>query len=141
MSDYMRSLSKLLERDDVRYWPTHGPCIDDPKPYVRAFIAHRREREEQILACLRDGVGRIPDMVPRMYVGLAPGLAGAAGRSVFAAMLRLVESGRGGDGRGAGGGIALPASRAANPAEPRRIFLYWILKRHPRDESLKEKIP
>ena len=94
MGDYLRSLERLLERDDARYWPTHGPSIDDPKPYVRAFIAHRREREEQILACLRDGVGRIPDMVPRMYVGLAPGLVPAAERSVFAAMLRLVESGR-----------------------------------------------
>ena len=61
---------------------------------IRAFIAHRRGREEQILACLRDGVGRIADMVPRMYVGLAPGLIPAAGRSVFAAVLHLVESGR-----------------------------------------------
>jgi len=94
MGDYLRSLSRLLDRDEVRYWPTHGPSIDNPKPYVRAFIAHRREREEQILACLRDGVGRIPDMVPRMYVGLAPGLFPAAGRSVFAAILRLLESGQ-----------------------------------------------
>ena len=112
MSDYLRSLSRLLERDDVRYWPTHGPCIDDPKPYVRAFIAHRREREEQILACLRDGVGRIADMVPRMYAGLAPGLVPAAGRSVFAAMLRLVESGQVvTDGEPAGGSVyRLPES-------------------------------
>ena len=94
MGDYLRSLARLLERGDVRYWPTHGPCIDDPKPYVRAFIAHRREREEQILACLRDGVGRIADMAPRMYAGLAPGLLPAARRSVFAAVLGLVESGR-----------------------------------------------
>jgi len=94
MGDYLRSLSRLLDRDEVRYWPTHGPSIDDPKPFVRAFIAHRREREEQILACLRDGVGRIPDMVPRMYAGLAPGLFPAAGRSVFAAILRLLESGQ-----------------------------------------------
>ena len=94
MGDYLRSLEGLLDRDDARYWPTHGPSIDDPKPCVRAFIAHRREREEQILACLRDGVGSIPDMVPRMYVGLAPALIPAAGRSVFAAVLHLVETGQ-----------------------------------------------
>ena len=94
MGDYLGSLARLLDRDDVRYWPTHGPCIEDPKPYVRAFIAHRREREEQILACLRAGVGRIADMVPRMYTGLAPGLVPAAGRSVFAAVLHLAETGR-----------------------------------------------
>ena len=94
MGDYLGSLARLLDRDDVRYWPTHGPCIEDPKPYVRAFIAHRREREEQILACLRGGVGRIADMVPRMYAGLAPALVPAAGRSVFAAVLHLAETGR-----------------------------------------------
>ena len=94
MSDYLRSLSRLLERDEVRYWPTHGPASTTRSPTCRRSLPHRREREEQILACLRDGVGRIPDMVPRMYVGLAPGLVPAAGRSVFAAMLRLVESGQ-----------------------------------------------
>ena len=36
------------------------------------------------------GAGWVPDMVLRMYVGLVP----AAGRSVSAAMIRLVESGR-----------------------------------------------
>ena len=94
MGDYLRSLERLLGRDDARYWPTHGPCIDDPKPYVRAFIAHRREREAQILECLRAGAGRIEDMVPRMYAGLAPALIPAAGRSVFAAMVHLVETGQ-----------------------------------------------
>ncbi len=94
MGDYLRSLELLLGRDDARYWPTHGPSIEDPKPFVRAFIAHRREREEQILACLRDGVGRIEDMVPRMYAGLAPALLPAAARSVFAAVRYLAETGR-----------------------------------------------
>lgn len=94
MREYLASLEKLLDRGDVRYWPTHGPCIDDPLVHVRAFIAHRREREAQILACLGEGAQRIADMVPRMYVGLAPGLMPAAARSVFAAIIALVEEGR-----------------------------------------------
>ena len=84
MGDYMSSLQLLLERDDERYWPTHGPCIDDPKPFVQAFIEHRREREEQILQCLKDGITTIQAMVPIMYRELPKNLYPAAARSVFA---------------------------------------------------------
>lgn len=94
MADYMDSLRLLLDRDDDGYWPTHGPKITDPKAHVRAFIAHREEREAQILKCLGDGVGIITDMVPLMYVGLVPQLKPAAARSVFAAVSYLVETGR-----------------------------------------------
>ncbi|MDE0350665.1 MAG: MBL fold metallo-hydrolase, partial [Gammaproteobacteria bacterium] len=86
-------LELLLERDDARYWPTHGPAITAPKPHVGAFIAHRVEREEQIKACLADGVPRIREMVPTMYADLPEFMYPAAARSVFAAMVYLVERG------------------------------------------------
>ncbi len=91
MSDYLASLDKLLHRDDQVYWPTHGPCIQDPKPFVRAFQAHRRERHEQILACLAEGVQRITDMVPLMYRELPEFMYPAAARSVLASMEYLVQ--------------------------------------------------
>lgn len=94
MTAYMESLRLLLGRDDTSYWPTHGPRIDHPKAHVKAFISHREERESQIMACLKDGVFSIEEMVPRMYVGLNPALTPAAGRSVFAAIVRLVDSGQ-----------------------------------------------
>ncbi|MFT5390987.1 MAG: glyoxylase-like metal-dependent hydrolase (beta-lactamase superfamily II) [Gammaproteobacteria bacterium] len=94
MNAYMASLRLLLDRDDVAYWPTHGPRIDDPKAHVRAFIAHRQERERQILECLGAGVHRIADMVPKMYIGLDPKLIPAAGRSVYAAMMFMVDNGQ-----------------------------------------------
>ncbi len=93
MRSYMASLELLLERDDALYWPTHGPAITAPKPHVEAFIAHRVEREEQIKACLREGVGRIREMVPSMYAELPEFMYPAAARSVFAAMVYLVERG------------------------------------------------
>ena len=55
MAAYMRSLEKLLKRDDALYWPTHGPSIIAPKPHVEAFIAHRRERSAAILQALAAG--------------------------------------------------------------------------------------
>jgi glyoxylase-like metal-dependent hydrolase (beta-lactamase superfamily II) len=90
MAAYMASLEKLLHRDDGVYWPTHGPAITDPKTHVRAFIAHRREREAGIIACLEEGVGRVDAMVERLYLGLNPNLRRAAGRSVLAHLIDLI---------------------------------------------------
>ena len=94
MGEYMRSLERLLVRDDVYYWPTHGPVIPDPKAFVRACIAHRMERFEQILQCLSRGIERVSDMVPVIYRDLPRSMHPAAARQVFAALLYLVEEGR-----------------------------------------------
>ena len=94
MQDYMASLRLLLERDDAVYWPTHGPAITETKAHVEAFIAHREDRERQILECVGDGVSRIADMVPRMYAGLPEFMYPAAGRSVFASVIHLLQQSR-----------------------------------------------
>ncbi|HWD59899.1 MAG TPA: MBL fold metallo-hydrolase [Stellaceae bacterium] len=93
MGAYMASLDKLLHRADAVYWPTHGPAITEPHDHVRAFIAHRREREQGIVECLEAGIGRIDAMVERLYVGLNPNLRRAAGRSVLAHLVDLVIRG------------------------------------------------
>jgi glyoxylase-like metal-dependent hydrolase (beta-lactamase superfamily II) len=94
MRDYLAALEKLLRRDDAVYWPTHGPSIPAPHDHVRAFIEHRRERNDAILARLAAGDTRIPDMVQAIYVGLDPRLFRAAGRSVLAHLIALVAEGR-----------------------------------------------
>jgi glyoxylase-like metal-dependent hydrolase (beta-lactamase superfamily II) len=94
MAQYLASLRKLLARDDDVYWPAHGGAIRNPKPFVESFIAHRLEREAQILAALGDGVARIPDMVPKIYAGLDKRLYGAAGLSLLAHLIQLVREGR-----------------------------------------------
>lgn len=93
MQRYMESLDLLLERDDALYWPTHGPAVLDPHTHVRAFIAHRREREQQIIACVENGTTRIRDMVPQMYADLPEFMYPAAARSVLAAVVYLVQRG------------------------------------------------
>ena len=94
MTAYMASLEMLLTRDDEVYWPTHGPAIHDPKRLVQAFIAHREDRERQILAQLKAGRHRIAEMVPVMYAAIDKRLHPAAARSVLAHMGRLVAQGR-----------------------------------------------
>jgi glyoxylase-like metal-dependent hydrolase (beta-lactamase superfamily II) len=93
MRRYMESLALLLERDDALYWPTHGPAVLNPKPHVEAFIAHRRDREAQILACIDRGQRQIDAMVPTMYADLPEFMYRAAARSVLSAVMYMVQRG------------------------------------------------
>ncbi|QGP79016.1 MBL fold metallo-hydrolase [Sphingobium sp. CAP-1] len=103
MTAYMRSMQRLLDRDDVIYYPAHGEPIETPQRLVRGMMGHRKQREGQILRFLeRHGESAIPDMVADMYRGIDPDLHRAAGRSVLAHLIDL--DGRGlavpvGDGR------------------------------------------
>ena len=94
MEDYLNSLDLLLQGDDEVFWPAHGPFIDDPKPFVKAFIEHRKDREDQILSALAEGFDNIGEMVPGMYHDVPEYLHPAAARSVFAAMIYLVKRGK-----------------------------------------------
>lgn len=93
MADYLRSLNLLLGRDDLRYLPAHGAAVEDPKPLVAAFIAHRHAREAQIVTCLKSGPATIQAMVPKMYAAVAKQLYPAAARSVFAHVLHMLQTG------------------------------------------------
>jgi glyoxylase-like metal-dependent hydrolase (beta-lactamase superfamily II) len=94
MAQYMASLRKLLARGDRTLYPTHGGPIRDPKPFLQAYIDHRLEREAQILACIRDGLSTIPEMVARMYADVGKRLHPAAARSVQAHLIQLENEGR-----------------------------------------------
>ncbi len=93
MTDYLASLEKLLERDDNIYWPTHGAAIENPKPFVRAYIAHRRQREQEIIRCLKKDIGLVQEMVPMIYHHLPNSMYPAAARSVLATLLHLHKHG------------------------------------------------
>src|SRR6202007_2739032 len=84
---------KLRGRRHMVYEPPHPPAIPEPQTHVRAFIAHRREREAGILDCLSSGIEQIDAIVERLYTGLQPGLRRAAGRSVQAHLIDLVGRG------------------------------------------------
>ncbi|MEM9609594.1 MAG: MBL fold metallo-hydrolase [Actinomycetota bacterium] len=93
LGQYLDSLRKLLDRDDAVYWPTHGPAITEPHAHVRAFIAHREERLDQIRAALRPGPATIAELVPRMYADVAKALWRPAAATVYAALLHLAAAG------------------------------------------------
>ncbi|HEX6866071.1 MAG TPA: MBL fold metallo-hydrolase [Caulobacteraceae bacterium] len=94
MGAYFDSLEKVKARGFSRLWPTHGPPVTDPEPFIDAYIAHRRAREAQIIGQLEAGQTRIREMVPVLYKDVDVRLHPAAAHSVLAHMIQLVREGR-----------------------------------------------
>ena len=51
----------------VRAWPAHGPVIEDPIALIDYYVEHRRQREEQVLAALADGLATVEAITARIY--------------------------------------------------------------------------
>ncbi|MEI6440939.1 MAG: MBL fold metallo-hydrolase [Alphaproteobacteria bacterium] len=93
MTDYMNSLDLIKAREFTTLWPTHGPPVTEVTPFIEAYIAHRKDREAQVLAALRSGQTRIKTMVPVLYAAVDSRLHPAAARSVLGHMIDLVNRG------------------------------------------------
>ncbi len=91
MVDYMKTLDRLLERDDAIYYPTHGAPIEKPDTFVRALYQHRLEREQQVTDCVASGLHSLAEMLPVVYSELDPSMYPAALRSLMATIECLVE--------------------------------------------------
>jgi glyoxylase-like metal-dependent hydrolase (beta-lactamase superfamily II) len=94
MGAYMQSLEKLIARADRILYPTHGSPITRPRPFLRAYLAHRRMRETQIARALGRGRDTVPKLVETLYAGLKPMLARAAALTVEAHLTHMMEDGR-----------------------------------------------
>jgi glyoxylase-like metal-dependent hydrolase (beta-lactamase superfamily II) len=93
MAAYYASLEVVKARDFATLWPTHGPPIREVAPFLDAYLAHRRDRERQILDRLRAGDRRIGEMVPVIYAQVDPRLWPAASLSMLAHLIDLSRRG------------------------------------------------
>ncbi|MFI5053531.1 MAG: MBL fold metallo-hydrolase, partial [Acidimicrobiia bacterium] len=96
MAEYLRTLSRVEKLRLTRLAPGHGHAIDDPKPRVQDYLAHRAQRERQVLRLLKDGPARIADIVTALYSerDLHPKLLEAAGWQIHAHLLKLKAEGK-----------------------------------------------
>ena len=94
LGSFIKSLEKLSTRDEKIYYPGHGKPLKEPKQMVLAQIAHRRDREKQILTSIAK-ISRTPkEIVDKVYIDLNPMLKGAAVRNVLAHLIDLYERGK-----------------------------------------------
>jgi glyoxylase-like metal-dependent hydrolase (beta-lactamase superfamily II) len=93
MADYIASLEILLDRRDSVFLPGHGGRLEDPQRTVKAYLLHRRWREQAVLKALKDGAKSVRHIVPEVYQGIALNLIPAAMLSVLAHVEHLIEKG------------------------------------------------
>src|SRR6185295_13880521 len=91
MAQFLGSLERLMQRHDKMFLPAHGGRIQTPQRVVKAYIMHRKWREQTILACLEDGICTLPRIVARLYGTLDAGLKEAAALSVLAHLEYLID--------------------------------------------------
>jgi glyoxylase-like metal-dependent hydrolase (beta-lactamase superfamily II) len=94
LADYLRSLQRLAELAPARALPAHGAVIDDPLALIDRYLAHRRQREQQVLEALDSGARTPQAIVDRLYLGLSPALVTMAEESVLAHLVMLADEGR-----------------------------------------------
>lgn len=96
MQQYLDSLRRLQEMDIREIVPAHGPVITDPQARLAEYIAHRLDREQQVvdaLEALPRGV-TIPELVQYIYTDVDPRLHPVAAWTVEAHLLKLEREGR-----------------------------------------------
>lgn len=95
LGEYMRSLEVLLSYKPGRVFPAHGALVDSGTERIRSYIAHRQEREDQVVAALGKGISDVYDIVDDVYPKDLPrNLREAAARNVRTHLAKLVEEGR-----------------------------------------------
>jgi glyoxylase-like metal-dependent hydrolase (beta-lactamase superfamily II) len=93
MADYMASLRVLHGIGLTTIYPGHGPVIEDPDAVIAEYIAHRIDREGQILAAIREGAGSVGEVVEMVYREVDRTLHPAAALSVTAHLGKLAAEG------------------------------------------------
>jgi glyoxylase-like metal-dependent hydrolase (beta-lactamase superfamily II) len=90
-SAYLDSLYLVRDLGVARLEPGHGDAIDDAGQAIDEYIAHRVEREVQIVDAVTNGAGTIGEIVDVVYAGLPAGLRAAAVHQVAVQLKKLLD--------------------------------------------------
>lgn len=93
LSSYLRSLHRVLDLKPRRMLPGHGDPVENPAALIRAYLAHRQQREQQVVGVLKAGPATPDEIVGAIYQGTPEAVRAAARESVLAHLVRLEEMG------------------------------------------------
>ncbi len=91
LADYVASLEKVRALSPARILPGHGPEVAEAVAKIDEYLAHRQEREELVVAALREGASSVGEVVALAYRDTPPEMRPYA---ELAARAHLVKLGR-----------------------------------------------
>jgi len=94
MTAYLASLRRLDGLAARVLYPGHGPVVHQPAAVIASYLAHRAEREAQVLAALAAGYRTPRQIVAHVYADVDPVLHPFAERTVRAHLEKLREDRR-----------------------------------------------
>ena len=90
LTDYLRSLERMKNLPNLRHLAgSHGSAIFDARGRIEEYIAHRLERERQVLAAIDQGARTASEITALVYEGLNPTLVPLAEKSVEAHLEKI----------------------------------------------------
>ena len=88
--DYLNSLERMKNLPNLKHLcGSHGSAVFDAKAKIEGYIAHRLERENQILKAIESGAKTPREIVGKVYIGLDEKLIRLAEKSVEAHLEKL----------------------------------------------------
>jgi len=94
MGRYLVSLARLQGTGLTRLHPGHGDDMEDPDRVIDWYIAHRRQRHEEIYEAIWSGASSTAEIVEKVYSDVDRALHPLAARSVEAHLTLLRDQGR-----------------------------------------------
>lgn len=94
MRVYLEQLARLDALRARVALPAHGEPVDDPSGLFRRYIAHRKMREDKVVAALRGGPRALGELLPNVYGDTPVPMWPFAALSLEAHLDKLVAEGR-----------------------------------------------
>jgi ribonuclease/clavin/mitogillin len=94
LAEYLHSLQRLQSYPARLLLPAHGSPSARPAHVLEQALAHRREREEQLLQALQAGPRTMAELVTELYRGLPAELTRFAEMQIQAGLHKLQREGR-----------------------------------------------
>lgn len=94
MGPYLESLRRIHHTGLERMYPGHGEEMDEPDAVISWYLAHRMERERQILEAIAGGAASVGEIVETVYADVDTAMHPLAARSVVAHLRKLDAEGK-----------------------------------------------
>lgn len=94
LRDYLQALQQLRALDAQVICPGHGPLVTDPRAKLDAYLAHRQDREERLLAGIDAGRRSVDELLDAAWDDVPQPLRPVAAVTLATHLDKLDDEGR-----------------------------------------------